>query len=742
MKKILILALMFPLLAVGQSPIFMSRRTVSSNYSVRTTDAYLAVVVACTNSLPAASAVRSGQTFWIHDVNGFTVTVRPAGGDDVNGSGSDVIVNNFLTGIFVSNGVDGWEGTFSASNPLRTFDPGQFLTSVDSVSLEGATTNAVGAAVSFVGTDTSPVIFQTTNTLNQTITLAGFPSLSGREKKWLIRVTSPAGLTTLALSGLSLTTRSGTFLNPPPTGLNEYLIEGIDGVYYLDVLRFGFATSQRTFGRNSAGAGDAELVTMPQQMDWLGTGVAGMVPQYSSAGWTNRLIRFTPSITPTQITSNQNDYNPANLSTAMRLALSTDAARTITGIQTDGTDGRTLMLWNAGSFNITLTDSDVLSATTNRFVLPRSLPVTIVPGEGLVVLWSAFNNKWRTFTKPAVFIGDSGAGGTTGLVPAPAAGDAAASKFLKADGTWAVGGGGGGGDFVGPASSTDNAILRFDGATGKLGQNSIWTLDDTGNLTAGDASAASSSLLWNFSGSNDPLWLLSDGSFIQTNAPVFAIASATATIRLGLTGGAAFTFENANTIALGEAGASPGNQTLKAANTTGSNKASTRLIIATGKGTGTGSPEYLELQTAVRGTSSGSSGNNLGARAHFGGNSLALTESVATALTTITLATNTSASYVVMALTRADDGTDYQARTDSFQVDAVNKNGTVTTTLTITTSSAQATAGTLATTWTATASGNNVVLNNNAVSSLTQTTLASKFLAFVNSNDVATFTDN
>lgn len=35
-------------------------------------------------------------------------------------------------------------------------------------------------------------------------------------------------------------------------------------------------------------------------------------------------------------------------------------------------------------------------------------------------------------------VGDSGAGGTKGSVPAPAAGDAAANKFLKADGTWAA----------------------------------------------------------------------------------------------------------------------------------------------------------------------------------------------------------------------------------------------------------------------------------------------------------------
>ena len=36
------------------------------------------------------------------------------------------------------------------------------------------------------------------------------------------------------------------------------------------------------------------------------------------------------------------------------------------------------------------------------------------------------------------FVGDSGAGGTKGLVPAPAAGDAAANKVLSAAGTWAL----------------------------------------------------------------------------------------------------------------------------------------------------------------------------------------------------------------------------------------------------------------------------------------------------------------
>lgn len=42
-------------------------------------------------------------------------------------------------------------------------------------------------------------------------------------------------------------------------------------------------------------------------------------------------------------------------------------------------------------------------------------------------------------------VGDSGSGGTKGAAPAPAAGDAAAAKFLKADGSWAAVSGAAGG---------------------------------------------------------------------------------------------------------------------------------------------------------------------------------------------------------------------------------------------------------------------------------------------------------
>lgn len=53
-------------------------------------------------------------------------------------------------------------------------------------------------------------------------------------------------------------------------------------------------------------------------------------------------------------------------------------------------------------------------------------------------------------------VGDSGSGGTKGLVPAPAAGDAAAQKVLRADGTWVVQSSG----FADPMTTRGDIIYR------------------------------------------------------------------------------------------------------------------------------------------------------------------------------------------------------------------------------------------------------------------------------------------
>jgi hypothetical protein len=59
---------------------------------------------------------------------------------------------------------------------------------------------------------------------------------------------------------------------------------------------------------------------------------------------------------------------------------------------------------------------------------------------------------------------------------------------------------GSGGDVVGPSLATDNAVVRFDGTTGKLIQNSAVTLSDTGVLTVPEVSTTSIT-----STGNDPI---------------------------------------------------------------------------------------------------------------------------------------------------------------------------------------------------------------------------------------------
>ena len=51
-----------------------------------------------------------------------------------------------------------------------------------------------------------------------------------------------------------------------------------------------------------------------------------------------------------------------------------------------------------------------------------------------------------------------------------------------------------GGDVVGPSSATDNAIARFDSTTGKLLQNSVVTVGDTGAVTGVTTASASTSV--------------------------------------------------------------------------------------------------------------------------------------------------------------------------------------------------------------------------------------------------------
>jgi len=104
-----------------------------------------------------------------------------------------------------------------------------------------------------------------------------------------------------------------------------------------------------------------------------------------------------------------------------------------------------------------------------------------------------------------------------------------------------------GGDVVGPASATDNAIARFDTTTGKLIQNSVVTVSDTGGIagattitdinyvdfnTAYATTLATGQMGWN---GNDTLGIgMSGGNIVQEiGLQTFIYGKATATITKG-----------------------------------------------------------------------------------------------------------------------------------------------------------------------------------------------------------------
>jgi hypothetical protein len=108
-----------------------------------------------------------------------------------------------------------------------------------------------------------------------------------------------------------------------------------------------------------------------------------------------------------------------------------------------------------------------LTATTDNFMQAKSSA------------WASRTPTQVTADLIAV-VGDSGSGGTKGLVPAPGAGDAAAGKFLKADGTFAVPAGSG---MSNPMTTQDDIIVGgAAGAPARLAKGTdgqVLTVDPT-----------------------------------------------------------------------------------------------------------------------------------------------------------------------------------------------------------------------------------------------------------------------
>lgn len=116
-------------------------------------------------------------------------------------------------------------------------------------------------------------------------------------------------------------------------------------------------------------------------------GGTSLVPTVSGA---SAAFYFRNPTTPSQITSDQNNYNPSSTSNTWRI--SSDAARSITGILAFGS-GAFLLVYNVGSFPITFANQSASSSANNRFDFGEDVTL---PASGFCILsYDVTVNRWR-----------------------------------------------------------------------------------------------------------------------------------------------------------------------------------------------------------------------------------------------------------------------------------------------------------------------------------------------------------
>jgi hypothetical protein len=138
------------------------------------------------------------------------------------------------------------------------------------------------------------------------------------------------------------------------------------------------------------------------------------------------------------------------------------------------------ILLASGLGSITQAYDPELAALAGLTSAADKLPYFTGSGTATLAAFSSYGRTIVNFANAAALtaavdavVGDSGSGGTKGLAPAPAAGDAALGLFLKADGTWDAPGG------TGTTTSTDyfeSVVIATDASDGNITLSGLQTL--------------------------------------------------------------------------------------------------------------------------------------------------------------------------------------------------------------------------------------------------------------------------
>ena len=322
------------------------------------------------------------------------------------------------------------------------------------------------------------------------------PTTGRPSQAWLLWLMSPSFINVNISSALPVTS-GGTGLTTIPT--NGQLLIGNGTGYTLNTLGYGAGISVTN------GSGTIFVANTGVLSNIAGAGISVSNPTGNvTIGNTGVLSIIAGSgISASSPTGNVTVANTGVLSWSGGTTGLTPSAATTGAVTLAGT----LIAVNGGTGQASYAIGDLLYAdtTTTLAKLPDVATGNALISGGINIAPSWGKIDLTTHVNGVLPIANGGTNGTS----APTAGAVAygtgtaygftaagtAGQVLTSAGagvpTWTTNAGG---DVTGPASSTDNAIARFDGTTGKLIQNSVTTIDDTGAATGFTTFAASTSV--------------------------------------------------------------------------------------------------------------------------------------------------------------------------------------------------------------------------------------------------------
>jgi hypothetical protein len=143
-----------------------------------------------------------------------------------------------------------------------------------------------------------------------------------------------------------------------------------------------------------ASAGSDPLTLAQSQVTNLSSDLSGKAAKASANTFTdlNTFDKYLAATlgTPTQISSNQNNYDPGDTGVAR---ISSDAARTITGIAAKSK--AIIVLINVGAYPITLSHQSSSSTAANRIIVPNGSDAVLEPDRPLTLWYDDTTSRWR-----------------------------------------------------------------------------------------------------------------------------------------------------------------------------------------------------------------------------------------------------------------------------------------------------------------------------------------------------------